>query len=439
MTKDGDDLKIRTTSGVRSTRDMDHAINDLASKFVSMSMIINELRSAILGDVNHSNREANHHGYRRFCPKNGGSFDNHDCDQSPKQVWRHDDFIKSSNVEENKGYMVLVGGPTGRTNASRVMRNENRHGYEERQGYRLRGGAEAWWQNEQDNRWRQGKRPVYVDKNDTNDQRNFKFGEKGYNISYALVVKGVDDGMMNSIPKVAKQVFEEFNKVLADDPYNFLPPCDAYGTGIRAILSHEGRVADALSMIISFQVNNNNKVVDFESVKVLYASDEDFRDTWEKIETKQHRCDFLVLDGCFFKWNHLCIPKASLRSQMIKKLRSRGLSGHLGRDRTVTSMEKKFYWPQLKRDVGVLYKILLHVKKEGARRKIWSPPNQVVDLIDLPRMKNIQANRMVEDVQSTHEFVRTKIVESNAKYKVVANKHRWVKLFNEGNEMMTFL
>nr|GEV34385.1 hypothetical protein [Tanacetum cinerariifolium] len=68
-----------------------------------------------------------------------------------------------------------------------------------------------------------------------------------------------------------------------------------------------------------------------------------------------------------------------------------------------------------------------------------SPPNQVVDLIDLPRMKNVQANMMVEDVQSTHEFVRTKIVESYAKYKVVANKHRSVKLFNEGNEMMAFL
>ena len=46
-------------------------------------------------------------------------------------------------------------------------------------------------------------------------------------------------------------------------------------------------------------------------------------------------------------------------------------------------------------------------------------PRQVVDLVDLPGKKNVQVNKMVEEVQATHEVVRAKIAESNAKYKVL--------------------
>nr|GFB87355.1 retrotransposable element [Tanacetum cinerariifolium] len=53
----------------------------------------------------------------------------------------------------------------------------------------------------------------------------------------------------------------------------------------------------------------------------------------------------------------------------------------------------------------------------------------VVDFVDLPGKKNIQENRMVEEVQATHEVVRANITEANAKYKIAADKHRRVKLF----------
>ena len=66
-------------------------------------------------------------------------------------------------------------------------------------------------------------------------------------------------------------------------------------------------------------------------------------------------------------------------------------------------------------------------------------PRQVVDLVDLPGKKNVQANKMVEEVQATHEVVRAKIAESNAKYKAAADKHRRIKLFKIGDEVMVFL
>ncbi|GJU14060.1 transposon ty3-I gag-pol polyprotein [Tanacetum coccineum] len=63
----------------------------------------------------------------------------------------------------------------------------------------------------------------------------------------------------------------------------------------------------------------------------------------------------------------------------------------------------------------------------------------MVDLVDLLGKKNIQENRMVEEVQATHEVVRANITEANAKYKFSADKHRRKKLFQLGDEVMVFL
>ncbi|GKC50327.1 transposon ty3-I gag-pol polyprotein [Tanacetum coccineum] len=65
-------------------------------------------------------------------------------------------------------------------------------------------------------------------------------------------------------------------------------------------------------------------------------------------------------------------------------------------------------------------------------------PRHVVDLADLSGKNNVQANRMVEEAQATHEVVRANITEANAKYKIAADKHRRKKLFQVGDEVMVF-
>nr|GEW65741.1 RNA-directed DNA polymerase [Tanacetum cinerariifolium] len=291
------------------------------------------------------------------------------------------------------------------------------------------------------------------------------------------------------------------------------------------------KVADALSRKTTLLVSISNEVVGFDSIKELYASDEEFHNTWMELETKQQR----------------------------------------GRDKTIASVESWFYWPQLKRDVGALVKrcvvlprtqrvvesvfvvvdrfskmphfipckktsdvahigrlffqevIRLHgVPKSitldwdskfhghllltlwrrlytslnfsstahpqmddqtevvshtlenmircvcGEKPKLWDVSlaqaefaynsvvhssmgflpfevvyktslRHVVDLVDLPGKKNIQANRMVERVQATHEVVRAKISESNDKYKIAAGNHHHGKLFQVRDEVMVFL
>ncbi|GKD38198.1 transposon ty3-I gag-pol polyprotein [Tanacetum coccineum] len=66
-------------------------------------------------------------------------------------------------------------------------------------------------------------------------------------------------------------------------------------------------------------------------------------------------------------------------------------------------------------------------------------PRHMVDLVDLPGKKNIQANRMVEKIQATHEVVRANITEANTKYTIAVDKTRWKKLFQVRDEVMVFL
>ncbi|KAI5311709.1 hypothetical protein L3X38_040882 [Prunus dulcis] len=84
------------------------------------------------------------------------------------------------------------------------------------------------------------------------------------------------------------------------------------------------RVADALSRRASLLITLTQEVVGFECLKELYEG------------------------------NQLCIPVSSLREKLIQDLHGGGLSGHLGRDKTIAGMEERFYWPQLKRDVGTI-------------------------------------------------------------------------------------
>ncbi|GJX56528.1 transposon ty3-I gag-pol polyprotein, partial [Tanacetum coccineum] len=242
--------------------------------------------------------------------------------------------------------------------------------------------------------------------------KEFQAKRKDMGVSYALVVKGIEDVMENAIPAEIKPLLAEFSKIVMDDTLGTLPP-----------------------------LRNIQHQIDL-SRRLVYC-EEDFGNIWMELETKQHGGEFSLLDGYSFKGNRLCITKTSFRSQLINEVskmahfiscKKTSNAAHVARlifqEVDVSLAQAEFsYNSAVHNSMGfspfeVVYK---------------TSPRHMMDLVDLSRKKNVQANRMVEEVQATHEFVRANIIEANAKYKIVAYKHRRKKLFQVGEEEMVFL
>ena len=98
------------------------------------------------------------------------------------------------------------------------------------------------------------------------------------------------------------------------------------------------------------------EVVGFKELMNLYAEDPKFAKAWKACTVlvtldRMKWLDFIIQDGIFFKGSQLCIPKISMRENLIKEKDSGGLAEHFRRDKTIALVAKNYYWPQLQQDV----------------------------------------------------------------------------------------
>ena len=93
-------------------------------------------------------------------------------------------------------------------------------------------------------------------------------------------------------------------------------------------------------------------MVGFDELKNLYPEDPDFVEAWKAckgpiVVDRTRWLDRLIQDGMLFKGSQLCIPRSSIRENLIKEKHSGGMAGHFGRDKTIDILREHYFWPQM--------------------------------------------------------------------------------------------
>lgn len=98
-------------------------------------------------------------------------------------------------------------------------------------------------------------------------------------------------------------------------------------------------------------------MVGFNEFKNFYPDHADFVEAWkackEPIVVDRTRwLDYLIQDDMLFKGSQLCIPRSSMRENLIKEKHSGGMAGHFGQDKTIAILREHYVWPQMSQDVN---------------------------------------------------------------------------------------
>jgi hypothetical protein len=119
----------------------------------------------------------------------------------------------------------------------------------------------------------------------------------------------------------------------------------------------ENRVADALSRKSLLLQTLSVKVTCFADLPSTYKDDPDFGPLYTRLSTLPRATDeFRLHEGYLFKGTRLCLPQSSLRQLVVQELHSDGLAGHFGCDKTISLVEDRFFWPQLRKDILTIIK-----------------------------------------------------------------------------------
>jgi hypothetical protein len=60
----------------------------------------------------------------------------------------------------------------------------------------------------------------------------------------------------------------------------------------------------------------------------------------------------MIQDGLLFRGNQLCIPKCSMRENLLKEKHSGGLVGHFDHDKTFSKLNVSYFWLGMMIDVN---------------------------------------------------------------------------------------
>jgi hypothetical protein len=114
---------------------------------------------------------------------------------------------------------------------------------------------------------------------------------------------------------------------------------------IKHISGTANKVDDALSRKCLLLQEFRVKTLGFNDLRDMYADDQDFREAYEAVENpilreRNQWIEYMIQEGLLFKCNQLCIPKCSMRENLLKEKHSGGLVGHFGHDKMFAKMNE---------------------------------------------------------------------------------------------------
>ncbi|XP_071939171.1 uncharacterized protein [Coffea arabica] len=109
-------------------------------------------------------------------------------------------------------------------------------------------------------------------------------------------------------------------------------------------------VADALSRRHTLITTLDAKLLGFEFLKELYATDSDFGEIFSSLP-RHSREHYFISKGFLYYKDKLCVPKSSMRTLLVIESHGGGLMGHFGIAKTLMILQEHFFWPRMRSDV----------------------------------------------------------------------------------------
>jgi hypothetical protein len=125
---------------------------------------------------------------------------------------------------------------------------------------------------------------------------------------------------------------------------------------IKHISGTANKVVDALSRKCLLMQEFRVKTLGFDNLKEMYRDDLEFKEAYEAsknptLRDRSQWIEYMIQDGLLFRGNQLCIPKCSMRENLLKEKHSGGLAGHFGHDKTFSKLNGSYFWPGMRTDV----------------------------------------------------------------------------------------
>jgi hypothetical protein len=141
------------------------------------------------------------------------------------------------------------------------------------------------------------------------------------------------------------------------------------------------KVVDALSRKCLLMQEFRVKTLGFDNLKEMHRDDLYFKEAYEASENlvlrdRSQWIEYMIHDGLFFRGNQLCIPKCSMRENLLKEKHSEGLARHFGHDKMFSKLNGLYFWPGMRTNVKKFVercRIFQHTKGKRQNIGLYQP------------------------------------------------------------------